>query len=109
MDVPAELYLDTVHRVFQEHELALGRMTWRGRSVRPSAIRDTAFLIIEGGQDETCPAGQTRAALGLCPALGPSMKQLHVQPDAGHDDLFEGSIWTSTIYPLVRDIIRSRA
>ena len=107
MDVPAELYLDTVHRVFQRHEMALGRMTWRGRPVRPDAIRDTALLAVEGERDETCPPGQTRAALDLCPALGPTQKRHHLQRGAGHDDLFEGPAWAAEILPLVREVIRS--
>jgi poly(3-hydroxybutyrate) depolymerase len=107
MDVPAEVYLDTVSRVFQEHELALGRMAWRGRPVRPDAIRDTTLLAIEGERDTTCPPGQTRAALDLCPALGPARKQHHLQPGAGHDDLFEGPTWAAEIYPTVREIIRA--
>ena len=90
MDVPAEIYLDTVGRVFQRHELALGRMMWRGRPVRLEAIRDTALLAVEGERDESCPPGQTRAALDLCPNLGPEKKRHHVQPGARHDDLFEG-------------------
>src|ERR671912_2143118 len=92
MDVPAELYLDTVRRVFRTHELARGRMMWRGRPVRPEAIRDTALLAVEGERDATCPPGQTRAALDLCPALGPALKRHHLKPGAGHDDLFEGPV-----------------
>jgi poly(3-hydroxybutyrate) depolymerase len=82
-------------------------MTWRGRPVRPEAIRDTALLAVEGERDETCPAGQTRAALGLCPALDPKMRRHHLQPGAGHDDLFEGPIWTTEVYPVVREVIQS--
>ena len=107
MDVPAELYLDTVHRVFRRHEMALGRMVSRGRPVRPDAIRDTALLAIEGERDETCPPGQTRAALDLCPALGPTKKRHHLHRGAGHDDLFEGPAWAAEILPLVQDVIRS--
>jgi poly(3-hydroxybutyrate) depolymerase len=107
MDVPAEVYLDTVRRVFREHELALGRMEWRGRPVRLDAIRDTALLAVEGERDETCPPGQTRAALELCSGLGPALKRHHLQPGAGHDDLFEGPVWEKQIYPLVRQVIRT--
>jgi poly(3-hydroxybutyrate) depolymerase len=107
MDVPAELYLDTIRRVFQTHELARGRMRWRGRPVRPEAIRDTALLAVEGERDESCPPGQTRAALDLCRNLGPEKKRHHVQPGARHDDLFEGPIWTAQVYPVVREVIRS--
>ena len=107
MDVPAELYLDTVRRVFQTHELARGRMRWRGRPVRPEAIRDMALLAVEGERDKSCPPGQTRAALDLCRNLGPEKKRHHVQPGARHDDLFEGPIWTTQVYPVVREVIRS--
>ncbi len=107
MDVPAEFYLDTVSRVFQRHELALGRMMWRGRPVRLDAIRDTALLAVEGERDQTCPPGQTRAALDLCPALSPESKRHHLHPGAQHDDLFEGPTWETEILPLVREVIRS--
>ena len=107
MDVPAELYLDTIRRVFQTHELARGRMRWRGRPVRPEAIRDTALLAVEGERDASCPPGQTRAALDLCRDLGPEKKRHHVQPGARHDDLFEGPIWAAQVYPVVREVIRS--
>ena len=43
MDLPAEFYLETVHRVFQAHALPLGQLVWRGRRVRPEAIRRTAI------------------------------------------------------------------
>jgi poly(3-hydroxybutyrate) depolymerase len=89
MDVPAEVYLDTIGRVFQSHELPLGRMTWRGRLVRLGAVHDTALLAVEGERDETCPPGQTRAALELCSGLDRGKKRHHLQPGAGHNALFE--------------------
>jgi poly(3-hydroxybutyrate) depolymerase len=109
MDVPAELYLDTIHRVFQKHELARGRMAWRGRAVKPEAIRDTALLVIEGDRDGSCPPGQGRAALRLCTSLDAATKRYHLQPGAGHETLFEGPVWETQIYPLVRDLIRDKA
>ena len=80
-----------------------------GRGSRPvlDAIRDTTLLAVEGVRDVTCPPGQTRAALDLCPNLGPEKKRHRVQPGARHDDLFEGPIWTAQVYPVVREVIRS--
>jgi poly(3-hydroxybutyrate) depolymerase len=109
MDVPAEVYLDTISRVFQRHELALGGMAWRGRPVRPEAIRDTTLLAIEGERDQTCPPGQTRAALDLCSGVGAEKKRHHLQQGAGHDDLFEGPVWAAEILPLVQEVIRESA
>jgi poly(3-hydroxybutyrate) depolymerase len=95
--------------VFQRHELALGGMAWRGRPVRLGAIRDTTLLAIEGERDQTCPPGQTRAALDLCSALGAEKKRHHLQQGAGHDDLFEGPVWAAEILPLVQEVIRESA
>ena len=76
--------------------------------LRVNGIRDTTLLAIEGERDATCPPGQTRAALDLCPALGPEKKRHHLQRGAGHDDLFEGPTWATEIYPgVVREVIRS--
>ena len=93
--------------MFQRHELALGGMVWRGRPVRPEAIQDTALLAVEAEGDQTCPPGQTRAALDLCPNIGAALKRHHLQRGAGHDDLFEGPTWATEILPLVREVIRA--
>ena len=66
MDLPAEFYLETVQRVFQDHDLPLGKLTWHGQPVRPAAIRRTALLTVEGERDDICAIGQTMAALDLC-------------------------------------------
>ena len=42
MDLPAEFYLQTVRKVFQEYHLPLGKLEYRGRLVKPEAIRRTA-------------------------------------------------------------------
>jgi poly(3-hydroxybutyrate) depolymerase len=47
-DLPAEFYLETVQKVFQEHLLPRGRLEWRGRRVDPRAIRRTALFTVEG-------------------------------------------------------------
>ncbi|RAI57636.1 polyhydroxyalkanoate depolymerase [Roseicella frigidaeris] len=108
MDVPAELYLDTIRRVFQTAELAEGRMRWDGRPVRPEAIRDTALLVIEGERDASCPPGQGSVALALCRGLPATLRHHHLQPGAGHDTLFEGAAWRREICPLVAAMIRRR-
>ncbi|WP_165982675.1 polyhydroxyalkanoate depolymerase [Dankookia rubra] len=107
MDVPGELYLDTIHRIFRAAELAQGRMEWRGRPVRPEAIRDTALLVVEGTEDASCPPGQASAALGLCRGLPAAARHHHLQPGAGHDALFEGPAWEAEICPLVARVIRA--
>ncbi|MGY1806954.1 polyhydroxyalkanoate depolymerase [Blastococcus sp. SYSU D00669] len=105
MDVPAEFYLETLQRVFMEHDLPRGAFTWRGRPVDPSAIRDTALLTVEGAQDDMCSPGQTEAAHQLCAGIPEERKRHHLQDGVGHYGVFAGSRWESEIYPVVREFI----
>jgi poly(3-hydroxybutyrate) depolymerase len=107
MDLPADFYLQTVQRVFQDHALPLGRFKSRGRPVEPSAIARTALLTVEGEQDDICAVGQTAAAHRLLTGLAPDKKRQHVQPKAGHYGVFNGRRWRTEIYPKVRDFIRA--
>ena len=56
--VPAEFFLDTIARVFQEAALPRGQLAWRGTPVTPSAITGTALLTIEGENDDISTLGQ---------------------------------------------------
>jgi poly(3-hydroxybutyrate) depolymerase len=109
MDLPAEFYLETVQRVFQEHDLPLGRLTFRGERVRPGAIRRTALLTVEGERDDICAIGQTVAALDLCTGLPPTMKSHHLQTGVGHYGVFSGRRWQTEVYPRVREMIQATA
>ena len=104
-DLPAEFYLETVERVFQTYDLARGELHFRGRPVRPSAIRHTALVTIEGERDDICATGQTLAAQDLCSSLRPYLRTHYVQPGVGHYGVFSGKRWRNHIYPLVRGVI----
>lgn len=54
LDLPAEFYLETVQKVFQEALLAKGELTYRGRLIKPAAIKRTALLTVEGERDDIC-------------------------------------------------------
>ncbi|WP_456316506.1 hypothetical protein [Teichococcus cervicalis] len=105
MDLPAEFYLETVQKVFQEHHLPLGKLMHRDRLVKPEAIRRTHLLTVEGERDDICAVGQTAAALDLCRNLPHTMKRNHLQIGAGHYGVFSGRRWTNEVYPLVRQLI----
>jgi polyhydroxyalkanoate depolymerase len=105
LDLTAEFYLETVHRVFQEHALPSGRLEWRGQRVEPRAIKRTMLLTVEGERDDICAVGQTAAAHQLCLGLRPYLKRHHLQPGVGHYGVFSGSRWANQIYPLVRNVI----
>lgn len=104
-DLPAEFYLETVGRVFQEFLLAKGELTVRGEKVEPSAIRRTALFTVEGERDDICSIGQTVAAHDLCTGIRPYMKSHHVQLGVGHYGVFSGRRWQQQIYPRVREMI----
>jgi len=106
MDLPAEYYLDTIRKVFQEHHLADGIMVHRGRKVDPSCIQKTALLTIEGGKDDISGIGQTRAAHDLCANLPESLHAEYTDPKAGHYGLFNGERWRQAIAPKILDFVR---
>lgn len=104
-DLPAEFYLETVQRVFQEFDLARGKLTVQGETVEPAAIRRTALFTVEGERDDICSIGQTVAAHDLCSGIRPYMKSHHVQVGVGHYGVFSGRRWQQQIYPRVREMI----
>ena len=108
-DLPAEFYLETVSRVFQDHLLPQGQMTWHGQVVDPAAIRRTSLLVVEGERDDICGVGQTMAALDLCRNIPAARKSYHLQTGAGHYGVFSGRAWTGSIYPKVRAMIEEAA
>ena len=106
-DLPAEFYLETVEKVFQTYELATGELRWRGRPVRPQAIRRTWLLTVEGERDDICSVGQTVAAHDMCSGIRPYMKVHHIQTGVGHYGVFSGRKWNQQIYPRLREMIHS--
>ncbi len=104
-DLPAEFYLETVRKIFQEHHLARGVYTYRNRKVDPRAIRKTSLLTVEGERDDICGLGQTMAAQDLLSSVKPFRKKHYVQAGAGHYGVFSGTKWQTQIYPIVRNTI----
>lgn len=105
MDLPAEFYLETVQRIFMDHELPKGELRYKGRLVDPGAIKKTFVFTVEGERDDICGLGQTSAALDLCTNLRPLLKRHHMQTGVGHYGVFSGKRWQNEIYPLVREVI----
>jgi len=109
MDLPADFYLETLKRVFQDHDLPRNTFFSRGRKVDPGAIEKTALLAVEGERDDICAVGQTAAALELCRNLPDSRKGYYLQKEVGHYGVFNGRRWRGEIYPHVRDFFRAHA
>ena len=105
LDMPAEFYIQTIDRVFQQALLAKGELTYRGRAVNPGAIRRTALLTVEGEKDDICAVGQTAAAHDLCNTLRPHLKRHHLPAGVGHYGTFSGKRWNGQIYPQIRNLV----
>ena len=105
MDLPAEFFLQTVSHVFQQYALATGTMTWRGRTVDPSAIRHTALLTVEGEMDDISAPGQTRAAHRIVAKHADGEAADHLQKGVGHYGIFNGRRWREQILPKIRDFM----
>jgi polyhydroxyalkanoate depolymerase len=108
-DLPAEFYLETVQKVFQEFALPLGKLDFRGHKIDPSAIRRTALMTVEGERDDICALGQTLAAQEMCSNIRMNRKLHHVQAGVGHYGVFNGRRWQNEIYPMLRDFIHMHA
>lgn len=108
LDLSAEFYLSTIRQVFQEATLPRGQLRWRGRPVRPAAIRDCSLMTIEAAEDDVCGPGQTHAAQDLCSGLAPVLRRRLTQPRAGHVALFSGEAWTSQVCPALRRMMAER-
>jgi poly(3-hydroxybutyrate) depolymerase len=105
LDMPAEYYLDTIKKVFQEFALVNGSWVIGGQPVRPQDIRRTALLTVEGELDDISGAGQTQAAHELCTGI-PEQHRFHYDArGAGHYGIFSGRRWREQVYPRVREFI----
>ena len=105
MDLDAQFYLETVEAVFVRHSLPKGEMLYRGRPVRPQAIRDIALLTVEGERDDISGVGQTEAAHALTPNLPDAMKAHRLQEKVGHYGVFNGSRFRAEIAPRISGFI----
>ena len=104
LDICEEFYLETAQRIFMDHDLPRGELTWKGRRVDPSLIASALFTI-EGANDEMCPPGQTAAAHDLCTGIPDDRKKMLVQDGVGHYGVFAGSTFERAIYPQIRQFV----
>ncbi len=109
LDMPAEYYLDTIKRVFQDFQLPKGRMFVREQWVRPDKITKTALFTIEGEYDDISGNGQTEAAHGLCTGIPAANREHYLVPDVGHYGIFSGRRYREIIYPRIRSFIKKHA
>lgn len=101
LSMAAEYWRETVTVVFQEQQLAQGTMLHHGRPLRMDAI-NTHLLTVEGGKDEFCPPGQTRAAHDIFSGLTAAQRAELLVEDAGHYGTWAGSSFRNEVAPRMR-------
>jgi poly(3-hydroxybutyrate) depolymerase len=106
LDLSADFYLETIRTVFQEHLLPRGLWDVEGSRVRPSDIRKTALLTIEGELDDISGIGQTKAAHRLCSSITPDRHDHYEVPGAGHYGIFSGKRWRTLVAPKITEFIQ---
>lgn len=109
MDLTAEFYLQTVDRVFVNHDLPNGSYMHRGLRVDPSKITQTALMTVEGERDDISGVGQTEAAHDLCSNLPQEKKRHHLQLGVGHYGVFSGSRFRKDVVPMIVDFVNASA
>jgi poly(3-hydroxybutyrate) depolymerase len=106
MDLTAEFYMQTIERVFVNHELPRGLFKHRGKPVDVGQIKRVALMTVEGENDDITGKGQCSAAIDLCRGLPAAMKQHFECPRVGHYGVFNGSRFRSDIAPRMRHFMR---
>jgi poly(3-hydroxybutyrate) depolymerase len=109
LDMTESFYIDSLERIFFEHHLPRGVMTFEGEPIDFSALVAMPLLTIEGAKDNMCTLGQTEAAHAICPNIPDSLRGHHVQEGVGHYGVFSGSRFRNEIYPVARDFIRAHS
>lgn len=105
MDLPAEYFLQTIDKIFQRNLLAQNQMDYRGQILNFKAIRSTALMTIEGGNDDITGPGQTYAAHAICSNIPENKREHFVRLDVGHYGIFSGTRWRKDIYPQIHSFV----
>ncbi len=105
LDMTEKFYVETLEKVFFDHHIPTGQMTYEGELVDFGAIRETALLTVEGANDNFCPPSQTEAAHDICANVPEERRGHHLQEGVGHYGVFSGSKFQAEIYPAIRDFI----
>lgn len=105
LDMAEKFYVETLEKIFFEHHIPTGKMTYEGELVDFGAIRKAGLLTVEGANDNFCPPSQTEAAHAICANVPEHRRGHHLQQGVGHYGVFSGSKFQAEIYPAIRDFI----
>ncbi len=100
-DIAKDVFLETVQRVFINHDLPKGRMDWRGTPVDTAAITRTALLTVEAERDDICAPGQTVTAHRMASNLAENKRGHIMVPGVDHFGLFHGPTFVNGTLPKI--------
>ena len=107
LDMPAEFYLDTIAKVFQQFLLPRGLWDVDGERVDPRGDQHRPPCSPSRASWTTSPAWARPRPRTTCAPAFPASRRAHkVIEGAGHYGIFSGRRWRETVYPQVRDFIR---
>lgn len=109
MDLPAEYFLQTIDKIFQQHLLPKNQIDYRGKRLNFKAIDSTALMTIEGENDDITGIGQTYAAHTICPNISENKREHFLRLDVGHYGIFSGTRWRKDIYPKIRSFVHKHS
>ncbi|MFP8968498.1 polyhydroxyalkanoate depolymerase [Pokkaliibacter sp. CJK22405] len=109
MDLPAAFYLDTIQKVFINHDLPKGQMTFAGEKIDLGAIQQTALMTVEGELDDITGQGQTAAAQKLCTGLKDEQREHYVQKGVGHYGIFNGRKFRGEVGPRIKSFMATHS
>lgn len=102
MDLPAPFFLETIKKVFLDHDLPRGEMTYQGKKIEPTAVTKTALMTIEGENDDITGMGQTEAAHDILTKIPKTKRQHYIQQGVGHYGIFNGRRFREEIAPEIK-------
>ncbi|MDE2445412.1 MAG: polyhydroxyalkanoate depolymerase [Alphaproteobacteria bacterium] len=107
MDLTAEFYLQTVERVFINHDLPNGTYRHRGALIDPAVVTKTGLMTVEGERDDISGVGQTQAAHDIFVNIPAGKKLHHLQMDVGHYGVFSGSKFRAEVAPKIKAFFKT--
>ncbi|MBA5779418.1 hypothetical protein H2509_19990 [Stappia sp. F7233] len=107
MDLPGELFLDTVAHVYQASDALSGGVSVEGHPVDPACIVQGGLMVVEGADDDIAAPGQTAAALQLCRNLPENRKAYLALDGCSHFSLFHGQTMRHKVLPEVSRFVQA--
>ena len=103
VDVPAELYAESIENLVRRSPLLGDSLTLGSHRIPTKGLAGLPMLTIEAGRDDLVGTGATHVAQRLA---GPGSMSLTI-PQAPHQALFLGPLFTAAVVPTLRRFLET--